>query len=247
MADLSKQLDQVYGLPLDEFIAGRDALAADLREAGDAAAGDVKKLRRPSVAGWAVNQVVRKHRGEVQKLLELGEEMRAAQRAALSGGGADSIREVTARRRKIVDRLLDRAGDVLSEGGHATSRSTLDKVGDTLMAVTVDQDAAEAVGAGRLTRELAPPSGFEALADQISAPSKKKPSRKDTRGRDRTRRIEQQAREAADAAAEADREARRLQEQAESLRKEAERARRRADRAAERAKELRRKADERAP
>jgi hypothetical protein len=164
-------------------------------------------------------------------------------RAALSGGGADKMRDVSAHRRRVIDRLTDRAGEQLDQAGHATSRTTLDKVGDTLMAATIDQDAAEAVRNGRLTRELAPPSGFEALGGQLAAPARTA-SKRDREEKERVRRKEAQVQEAEEAAREAGREARRLEEQAERARKDAERARRRADSAAERAQELRRKAKE---
>jgi hypothetical protein len=244
MADTNEHLDRLYGLPLDEFTPARDRLAAELQGHGDAAsAARIKKLRRPSVAAWAVNQLIRNHRSEVQELLSLGEEVRAAQRGALSGGGAEKIREITGRRRRVVDRLLDRAEDLLARAGHAASRSTLDKVGDTLMAATGDGEAADAVRAGRLERELAPPSGFEGLAGQIPVPAKAASTR-DRQARERAQRAEAQARDAEEAAKEADREARRMEQQAERTRQDAERARRKADRAAERAQELRRKTEE---
>jgi hypothetical protein len=247
MADINKHLDRLYSLSLDEFIQARDELATELREQSDHdSAARVKKLRRPTVSAWAVNQLVRTHRSEVQELLSVGEDVRAAQRAAVSGGGAEGIREITARRRRVVDRLLERTADLLAQAGHGTSRSTLDKVGDTLMAATADEEAAEALRAGRLARELVPPSGFEALAGQIPVGAETA-SKRDRQARERARRAEDQARAAEEAAEEADREARRLEQQAERTREDATRARRRADRASERARELRRKAEESPP
>jgi hypothetical protein len=241
MANIDKRLDELYGLPLEEFTAARDRLAGELRESGDDAASEVKKLRRPTVSAWALNQLVRNHRKEVQELLKVGDDVRAA----LSGGGPEKMRDVSARRRRVIDRLTDRTGEQLAHAGHATSRTTLDKVGDTLMAATMDEDAADALRTGRLTRELSPPSGFEAaLGGQIPAPSRTA-SKRDRQVEERVRRTETQVREAETVAREADREARRLEEQAERARRDAERARRRADRAEERAQELRRKAEER--
>jgi hypothetical protein len=241
MADTDAGLARLYGLPLDQFTSARDQLADELRDQGDrGAATTVKKLRRPTVSAWAVNQLVRIHRTEVLELLSVGEEVRAAQRAALSGGGAETIRELTARRRRVVDRLLDLTENLLAQAGHGTSRPTLDKVADTLMAAIVDEEAAEAVRGGRLEREIAPPSGFDALAGQI--PVSKTPSKPERQARERARRAEERARDAQDAAEEAERAARHLEQQAEQIQKEAERARRRADRAAERARELKRKA-----
>ena len=54
-------MDELFDLPPTEFIAARDALAKQLKADGDAgAAAEVKALRRPSVAAWAVNQVARR-------------------------------------------------------------------------------------------------------------------------------------------------------------------------------------------
>lgn len=245
MAGIDEDLARLYGLPLDQFTSARDQLADELRDRGDRdAAATVKKLRRPTVPAWAVNQLVRIHRTEVLELLSVGEEVRAAQRAALAGGAAETIRELTARRRRVVDRLLDLAGNLLAQAGHGTSRPTLDKVADTLMAAIVDEGAAETVRAGQLERELAPPSGFDALGGQVSVSKTSKTlSKPDRQARERARQAEERAREAEEAAEEADREARQLERQADRVQKEAQRARGRADRAAERASELRRKAD----
>jgi hypothetical protein len=245
MADYNEELDRLYGLPLGEFTSARDRLAAELREQGDrGSTTQLKKLRRPTLSAWAVNQLVRSRPSDIQELLSVGDDVRAAQRAALSGDTAKGMRDITLRRRRVVDRLIDRAEVLLVEAGHATGRSTLDKVGDTLMAATVDEKAAEAVRAGRLARELTAPSGFEAAAGQISAPSEVASKRQ---ARERARRAKEQAREAEEAAKEAIREARGLEQQVERTRQEAERARRKADQAAERARELRRKAEESSP
>lgn len=239
MADPNDDLDRLYGLALEEFTPARDRLADELRAKGDReAAGRVKKLRKPSVSAWAVNQLVRKHVKNVQELLSVGEDVRSA----LSGGKAGEVRKITDRRRRLVDRLLDLAEDLLNQAGHATTRPTLDKVGDTLMAATMDQEAADALRGGHLERELAPPSGFEALVGRMPVPTRAK-SKQDQLARERSKRAENQAKEAEEAAKVADREAGRLEQEAEQIRKDAERARRRAGRAAERAKELRQKAE----
>lgn len=241
MAPSDDRLDGLFELPPEGFTEARDTLVADLREAGDRdAASEVKKLRRPTVAAWAVNQLVRRHRGELQELLSVGEELRAAQREALSGGGAEQMREVTARRRRVVDRLLDRAEAVLEEGGHAAGRTTLDRVGETLMAATTSDDAAEAVRAGRLQRELRSASGFEAVAGAVSPEHIEARERRD---RERVREAERAADEAEGEAARLARDADRLEREAERARRDAEKARSRAERAAERAEDLRREAE----
>jgi hypothetical protein len=242
MAVSDENLDRLYGLPLDEFTGARDSLAAELRVQGDReTAAEVKKLRKPSVAAWSVNQLARTHKLEVEELLSVGQDLREAQKKAMSGGGAEAIRDVTARRRRAVDRLVDRAQELLARSEHGTSRTTLDKVSDTLLAATVDEEAAAAVGAGRLTRELEPPSGFEILGEGAPAPIKPKPKR-EPQVDGRVLRAREQAQGAQDEAREANREARRLEQEAERARRSAERARQKADRATERAEELKERA-----
>ena len=56
--------DELYQVPLGEFTAARDALAARLKASGDKdAAAAARKARKPSIAAWASNQVVW-HAGE---------------------------------------------------------------------------------------------------------------------------------------------------------------------------------------
>src|SRR5437868_2942872 len=51
--------EPLYQVPLDEFTAARDALAARLKAAGDApGAAAIKRLRKPSLPAWAANQIV---------------------------------------------------------------------------------------------------------------------------------------------------------------------------------------------
>ena len=151
------------------------------------------------------------------------------------------MRDLSVRRRRVIDQLVDQARELLTEGGHATGRSTLDGVGNTLLAATVDEKAAEAVRAGRLERELASPTGLEALGEGV--PHSGDSKRRD-RARDRVRKAEEDARAAEETAEASVRETRRLEQQAERARQDAERARRMADRAAEKARELRKRAED---
>ena len=232
----------LFDLPPEEFTAARDRLAADLRAAGKRdAAAEVKALRRPTVPAWAVNQVARRHRAEVQELLAVGGELREAQRTALSGGRAEELAHIGARRRRVVDRLVTRAGSILRDAGRPDTRATLDRVADTLLAATVDEEAAGAVVAGRLERELASPSGFEAaLGDLPAASSGRTAKRRDPRAGERLEGARRKARQAREEADEAQREARRLADEAEAAGRAARRAEQRAVRAGERADEAER-------
>ena len=64
---MTMDLDDLYGLPLDRFIPERASLVRELRSGGEREqASVVAALRKPSVAAWAVNQLIRTQRREVE-------------------------------------------------------------------------------------------------------------------------------------------------------------------------------------
>jgi hypothetical protein len=156
---LDERIDALYAGSADEFIAARDALVKELRAAKDKdGAATVKALRKPTVAAWAVNRIVHEANADVQALAEIGDQLRAAHESLLEGDGDAGVREATARRRKAVSELTDRAVAELGGAGEAQREA----ISHTFDAVVADADAAAAVLAGRLTKELQPPSGFGA-------------------------------------------------------------------------------------
>ena len=87
--DVETELEQLFGLPLDQFTAARNELASRLKSAGQTDAAErVRELRKPSVPAWAVNQLARREPEAVGRLVESGERLRKAQAAALAGGDA---------------------------------------------------------------------------------------------------------------------------------------------------------------
>ena len=146
----------LYGLPLDRFVPERTALARELRGAGRREeAAEVGALRKPSVAAWAVNQLVRTQRKAVDELFEAGDALRAAHDQVLAGrGDADSLRGAVARERAAVDGLSQAARGLLTTQGHELSQTIIDRVSDTLHAAALDEDARAQVSDGRLEREL---------------------------------------------------------------------------------------------
>ena len=66
---LEQVADELYGLPPGEFTEARDALVKRLRADKERdLANQVKGLRRPTVAAWALNQLVRNRRKDVGAL-----------------------------------------------------------------------------------------------------------------------------------------------------------------------------------
>jgi hypothetical protein len=235
-----KRIDALFDLAPDEFTAARDQVVRELREEGDRdAATRVRGLKKPSLAAWAANSLARRHRAEVEKLVRAGERLREAQRSVLEGGEATTLREAVAARRKLTDRLVDRATEMLGEGGHAASRTHLDGVERTLQAATLSEDAARELLEGRLERELEPPEGLEAVGVWEVAP----PTPLEPRS-ERKARKEAEARKAREEAEAAEEEAKRLAAEADRAEREAGEARRAAKRAAAKAERARRRADE---
>jgi hypothetical protein len=148
--------DELYGLPFDEFIPARNALARELRNAGRREeAGEVAALRKPSVAAWAVNQLVRTQRRGVDELFGAGDALRAAHDQVLAGqGDAASLRGAVAGERAAVDALTATARGLLTSQGHELSATIIERVSDTLHAAALDDDARAQVRDGRLEREL---------------------------------------------------------------------------------------------
>lgn len=150
-------VDELFRVPPAEFTAARDALAKQRRAEGDKeGAAAIKALRRPSVGAWAVNQVARDHPELVDAVVDAGAAVRAAQEALLAGGERGDLRAATAARRDAV-RTATKAAVALAGAAHR------DAITATFDAAASDEEAAAAVRAGTLQKELAAPSGFELL------------------------------------------------------------------------------------
>src|SRR3954453_17458848 len=113
-APTDERVARLYGLPPEDFTAGRNALAAELRAEGDReGAAAVKALRKPTAAAWAVNQLVRAQPDLVEALLGAGGELRQAHRQAASGRGAAQLRAAAEAERAAIEALVGGLGDVI--------------------------------------------------------------------------------------------------------------------------------------
>jgi hypothetical protein len=156
-------IDALFQLPLAEFTAARNALAAKLKKAGDPESAErVKTLTKPSAPAWAVNQLFWKHRIPLDRLLEAGERFRLAQTAQLTGKSADIRGPLEARRAALAD-LSARAAKILTDAGSAVTPDTMRRVTTTLEALSTYAGIPDTPQPGRLTDDVQPP-GFEALA-----------------------------------------------------------------------------------
>ncbi|GGM37577.1 hypothetical protein ACFQBY_17805 [Promicromonospora citrea] len=149
--DLDDAVDALYAGPLDEFVAARDAAARQAAGDGDRlGARRIKRLPKPTVAAWVVNQVVRDRPDEIAVLTDLGDELRAA----TAERDRARIRALDHLRRERVEGLVRSVRDAGEVGGRAVSQAVLDRLAETLTAAVMDADAGTAVRAGRLTRAL---------------------------------------------------------------------------------------------
>lgn len=218
------QTELLYGLPLEEFTAARDELARRLRKEGASdAAVEVKRLTKPSVAAWALNQVRRSAGGQVDDLIEAGRRLREAQEGLLKGGGRKALQEAGAEERRLVGELARLAERALSDAGRPVSAAVAEKLRATLHAAASDPEARERLAAGTLVRDHEV-SGLGPLADTGAAPprrrreSRAKPGaaleRKARRLEERLEQARARLRELEEASADAERKAREARREA---------------------------------
>ncbi|BDO42242.1 hypothetical protein [Cellulomonas sp. NTE-D12] len=147
---------ELYGLPLEQFTAARDAHAKELRREGDrTVAAQVSRLPKPSVAAWAVDLLVRHERDLVEQLVEVGAALREAQET-LAG---EQLRELDRERRRLLTAIGQQARALAEAQGQHLSDSVLGQVQATVHAAMADPAAAAAVRSGVLTTSLET-SGF---------------------------------------------------------------------------------------
>jgi hypothetical protein len=183
---VDEEIDGLYGLPLDDFVAKRNALAGRLRKAGERDEAErVKALAKPSVSAWVVNQLARQERMQMRSLLTAGERLRKAQEELLRGGTQKELQEAAARQRDVVAALVESAAEVLRSAGRPATEAVLERVRATLVAAAGDEEGRQLVQAGRLTEDL-DPTGFGPLATAGAGARKEAAAR--TKKREKARR-----------------------------------------------------------
>ena len=109
-------------------------------------AARVKKLKKPSVAAWAVNLLVRRESEQIDSVLGLAEQLRAAAEA-LDG---DELRALTRQRRQLTTALASSARSLAREAGVRLTGPVVDQVEGMLTAAMLDPVAAQVVRTGRV-------------------------------------------------------------------------------------------------
>ena len=146
--DLLAIADELYALPLADFTPARDAKAKELK--GTDLAPRVKSLKKPSLAAWVVDLLVRREPDQVEQVLGVGAALREAQ-AAMSG---ESLRELTKQRRQLTAAVTQQARSLAADAGVKVTQAVADQVEATLTAAMVDETCAQAVRSGLLVAAL---------------------------------------------------------------------------------------------
>jgi hypothetical protein len=234
---MDQAIDELFGLPPDRFTPARDELAKQLRDRGDSsAAKSVKGLRKPTLIAWALNQLVRRHRAEIDALIASGDQLRKAQRKVLSGVEGPQFRAAMEGRRKLVRELTRRTVGILGEVGRGPQTAE-DEIARSLEAASTDPDAAAALLEGRLAKPLTGVSGFETfsglsvVADATDAAAERKARETERKNAERN-------------AERAEVDARRARVRADTLARDVEELSRRADEAVGEAERLEEEAAE---
>jgi hypothetical protein len=171
-------VDELFRLPLAEFTAARNTLAAGLKKSGRGDEADlVKVLIKPSITAWTVNQLYWNHREAFDRLIESGVRFHKAQTSRSAGKLAD-MRAALEARREALTQLSDLATSLLRDAGHNPTPDTLHRITTTLEAMSAMSAYAsrdDAPRPGRLTHDVDPP-GFESLASLVPGTSKTEPS-----------------------------------------------------------------------
>jgi hypothetical protein len=217
-------VDRLFSVPLEDFVAERKQVAKELREAGDReAAAEVAKLPKPTPPAWALNQLAREEPDAVGAWLDAAEELRDV--SANPGAG---LREAMAAHREATRTLLGVVRERARPGGKPLSEPMLARVRELLQAATVDASVADALRAGRVVEGTEPPAltaageGGEAAGRGSSrAATPRGPSRADERRAAKERDAERKAKERADRLAELERHIQAAEEELSRLRDDA--------------------------
>lgn len=159
----------LYGLVPGEFTAARNALAKQLKTAGDKdEAALVAKLRKPPTTAWALNKVAREQPGVIDAVLDAGAGLRAATENVLAGD-ASGLRTAQAWERRSVDAATSAGAAALTAAGQGAGDAARQRMAATVRAAMVDGDVANALRDGVLDDDRdAPGFGLDAFSPAVA-------------------------------------------------------------------------------
>lgn len=169
VAALAAAAARVYAVAPEEFLPLRTELVKAARADGDKAlATEIGRLRKPSVAAWALNLVAHQGRPVLEELSDLGERMRSA----TSRLDVAELAAARPERDRVLAALVAAAAEVVADSGRSLSAAGRDEVRDTGVAALADAQAQAALETGTLVRALSY-SGFGEVdvADAVAVTS----------------------------------------------------------------------------
>jgi hypothetical protein len=234
---LVRETQKLYGLPLSQFTAARNARAKTLRKSDPELAAAVAALPKPSVSAGALNELVHEDPSEVRALVQSGKRLRQAQEAAVSGKKGADLNEAIKEHRVALDRVQR---DLRRR---KLSSTTIDRATQTLRVASLDPELWPLLERGLLHEDLTA-AGFgldpgivptrpkqepkqQAAAKKPAAPPKPKPDKKAAERRRREAR--ERLREAKAALAEVEKRARAVARELERATADVQQAQRRLD------------------
>jgi hypothetical protein len=157
-------VDRLFAVPLEDFVAERKQVAKELRTAGEReAAAEVAKLPKPTPPAWALNQLARDEPALIGAWLDAAEELRAVSESPGAG-----LRDAIAAHRDATRTLIGIVRERARPGGKPLSEPMLERVRELLQAATVDGSVADALRAGRVVEGAELPA-FAATSTSTAA------------------------------------------------------------------------------
>jgi hypothetical protein len=158
---VDERLDALYRDPPSAFVAGRDRLAREARDAGRREEAErIKALRRPSAAAWLINVAALSAPDLLAAFAEASRRLGEVQGRALDGD-EDAVAEwraAAAREREASRAVVDAGRSLAVETGAKVSPRAVESAAETLQAAAGDPDLRDRALRGRLEREESAPT-----------------------------------------------------------------------------------------
>jgi hypothetical protein len=174
---MSPSRQDLFRVDPNDFVARRTDLVRELRARGDKdQAAEVKALRRPTVAVWALNQVASERPDLARRMESATETARAAQQALLEGSARDDFRDALARRREAMSAVADAADEVVERSGRSRDTYTRE-IENALNVVVASPGLSDALARGELEDESSGAAGSEEMFAGLTPATTDRPAR----------------------------------------------------------------------
>ncbi|UYM05166.1 hypothetical protein [Solicola gregarius] len=176
---LQSEAEELYALPLEHFTERRNERAKEVRASGDRElAARIRKLPKPRRSAWVLNMLVRRLPDDVDRLVELGAQIRTSRENA----NRDELRALDQQRRELTGELTRQSRTIAAELGHDVNDPLAAEIENTLRAAMADPVGGAAVRTGLLVDGFGS-TGFEpvdldvvvAVPDAVSVPESPQP------------------------------------------------------------------------